>query len=641
MKNKYPSYCVTCRARRDAGHGELRKVNGQWVCDCSQNEKARAEAEAASATVAASRATDAEIDVPLPAGLSLLPYQKAGVAFIRERSAVLLGDEMGLGKTVQVIASLNSLPAHEAFPCLVLCPASLRLNWEREWRRWTTHSAARVTVVRGQIEDEAADVVVMNYDVAAKHADYLRRRNWATIVADECHYLKNPRAQRTVAILGKEDRRGNEVQPALAARRKIALSGTPLPNRPVELWPVVHWLRPDIFKSFWYYAKDFCNAYHNGYGWNFNGAKNLDRLQQKLRETCLIRRRKADVLTELPPKRRQIIVLPPNGAEAAVRAECAAWERHEALLTDLRAAVEVAKAEGEEAYRAAVERLRDAARAAFTEISRLRHATAVAKIPHVIDHVREALDGGSDKVVVWAHHHDVIAALRDGLAEYQPAVVTGETSLDTRQAEVDRFQSDPACRVFVGSITAAGVGLTLTAASHAVFAELDWVPGNVSQAEDRCHRIGQKSSVLIQHIVLDGSLDARMAQVLVEKQQVIEQALDAPHAAVEREAPAIPSAETPATADATPHSLTEVAAALGLDDTPERVHAALRYLAGVCDGAHAKDDAGFNRLDTAIGKRLASLPFLTPRQVALGLRLVRKYRRQLEHAGISLPQEGI
>lgn len=636
MKNKYPSYCISCRARQDAGHGELRKVNGQWVCDCAANEKARAAAEAASATIAASRATDAEIEVPLPSGLSLLPYQRAGVAFIRERSAVLLGDEMGLGKTVQVVAALNSLPAHEAFPCLILCPASLRLNWEREWRRWTTHDGARVTVVRADEFDRNADIVIMNYDVTARHVEYLRARNWAVVVLDECHYLKNPKAQRTIAVLGREDKRGNEVEPAVTARRKIALSGTPLPNRPIELWPIVHWLRPDIFRSFWFFAKDYCDARHNGYGWDFRGARNLDQLQNKLRASCLIRRLKRDVLRELPPKRRQILVLPPNGAEGAVRAEREAWERYESELAELRAAVELAKAEGDDAYRDAVARLRDAARAAFTDLSRLRRATALAKVPHVVEHVREALESGVEKVVVWAHHREVVAALADGLSEFSPVTVTGETELDARQAAVDRFQTDPACRVFLGSITAAGVGLTLTAASHVIFAELDWVPGNVTQAEDRCHRIGQDSAVLVQHIVLDESLDARLAQALVAKQEIIDRALDASERADAAHEPVVPAAgDAPATASETPRTL---ATAKLSDAEIERVHSALRHLAGACDGAHALDHRGFNKVDARIGHELALRPRLSPAQAALGLRIVRKYRRQLEAAGISLAE---
>jgi SWI/SNF-related matrix-associated actin-dependent regulator 1 of chromatin subfamily A len=143
----------------------------------------------------------------------------------------------------------------------------------------------------------------------------------------------------------------------------------------------------------------------------------------------------------------------------------------------------------------------------------------------VAEHVLGLLDS-VDKVVVMAHHHDVVDILTEALAEYGVVSLTGRDNQADRQTSIDRFQDHPEVRVFVGSIQAAGIGITLTAASTVVFAELDWVPGNMSQAEDRCHRIGQTDSVLVQHVVLDGSIDARLAKTLVEKQAVITMAID-------------------------------------------------------------------------------------------------------------------
>ena len=237
---------------------------------------------------------------------------------------------------------------------------------------------------------------------------------------------------------------------------------------------------------------------------------------------------------------------------------------------------------------------------------------------------------------MFAHHHDVVHALRDELAAHLPAVLTGEiTSMAVRQAAVDRFQADPTCRVFLGSITAAGVGITLTASSHVVFAELDWVPGNISQAEDRAHRIGQENMVLIQHLVLEGSLDATMARRLVAKQVVIDAALDTQGQAdaAELQAPLVPlrREEEPATASLSRRQVAQDAESL----TPREIlhiHAQLKYLADRCDGAHDKDGAGFNRLDTQIGKFLAACGSLTARQAVLGRRICKKYARQLERA---------
>ncbi len=190
------------------------------------------------------------------------------------------------------------------------------------------------------------------------------------------------------------------------------------------------------------------------------------------------------------------------------------------------------------------------------------------------------------------------------------------------------LREPPGCRLFIGGILAAGVGITLTAASHVVFAELDWVPGNITQAEDRCHRIGQTDMVLVEHLVLEESLDARMAEVLVEKQEVLSAALDkVPD--ISAQAPAVPSKDRPATDKATPDQLAKVAATF----TPEQVeaiHTALRELADM-DGDRARtiNGMGFSKLDSDIGHSLARAPRLTPKQAALGALIVRRYRRQV------------
>ena len=224
---------------------------------------------------------------------------------------------------------------------------------------------------------------------------------------------------------------------------------------------------------------------------------------------------------------------------------------------------------------------------------------------------------GIEKVVVFAHHHDVV----DGLMEHfgDAAVrLTGRDSQEQKQAAVDRFQTDPDCKVFVGSIQAAGVGLTLTAASNVVFAELDWVPANVTQAEDRCHRIGQNENVLVQHLVVDGSIDARMAQVLVEKQELADKALDN-----ETRVPVVPSAPKTSRPKNYPKAT---------EEQREACVQGLRIIAGMCDGAHELDGVGFNKIDTRMGKELAQRSFsrsLTDGEVWLARRILPKYHRQI------------
>ena len=579
-----------------------------------------------SATVEASRAASADIHIPCPEGLAYLPYQVAGINYALRRPNVLFGDEMGLGKTIQAIGVIN---ADETIrKVLVVCPASLKLNWQREMRKWLVREMS-ITIASGQsCVPNFADITIANYDILAKHAATLRAVTWDLIICDEGHYIKNPEAKRTQAVVGKE-KKGQVEMPAISARRRMILTGTPIPNRPIEGWPHFHYLDPAEFRSFWGYAKRYCDAQNNGYGWDFTGSANLGELQDKLRGSIMVRRLKADVLTELPAKRRAVIEIAANGASSAVKHEQEAWERKEATMLALRAAVELAKASDDPAdYAEAVSRLKGAAKAAFDELAKLRHATAVAKIPYVIEHLNSAIEDGG-KVVVFAHHHDVLNALAEEFGD-RAVLVSGEVNISERQAAVDRFQTDSTCQVFIGGIQAAGVGITLTAASHVVFAELDWVPGNVTQAEDRCHRIGQRGMVLVEHLVLEGSLDARMAQTLVEKQEVIAAALDD----IEAEIPVVPvvEKERPATESATRAKIATEAAKLTAEQVAA-ISAGLRALAAM-DGDYAQElnGMGFSKIDCEIGHSLALAAMgrgLTPRQAALGAKLVRKYRRQV------------
>jgi hypothetical protein len=275
-------------------------------------------------------------------------------------------------------------------------------------------------------------------------------------------------------------------------------------------------------------------------------------------------------------------------------------------------------------------------------MAKLRHDTAMLKVPAVIEHIRAILeDDDQQKVFVACHHHDVVDALAMGLLDFHPVAYTGETKEKDRQSYVDRFQTDESCRVFIGSIMAAGVGITLTRANIAIFAELDWVPGNITQAEDRLHRIGQTETVLVQHLVLADSLDARMARILVSK-QATDQALDINHPA--RQQPEYKPSESKAREDAyqpkkaaathgtTVDELAEIAAKL-TDAQLKAAHVAMQMLAGNdLDRAQAQNGIGFNKIDGNVGHDLAMRQSLSPKAGALAWKLAHKYRGQLPPA---------
>jgi len=261
-------------------------------------------------------------------------------------------------------------------------------------------------------------------------------------------------------------------------------------------------------------------------------------------------------------------------------------------------------------------------------MAQVRHDTAVAKVPQVIEFVTQQV-ADDTKVVIFAHHHDVIDALVDAFMGNGVAKLDGRDSATNKQEAIDRFQKDPDCRVFVGNIQAAGIGITLTAASHVIFAELDWVPGNVTQAEDRLHRIGQANSVLVQHLVLEGSIDANIAKTMVSKQAVIDRALDDKTAVVLAQEPTSPL--PPATTTTATKKAIHAEAKKLTQAQIEAVHAALKYLTSLdSDRAQVLNAAGFSKIDSDIGHSLAGTASLTARQAALGKRIVTKYHRQLE-----------
>jgi SNF2 family DNA or RNA helicase len=452
------------------------------------------------------------------------------------------------------------------------------------------------------------DQTVYNLEVEDNHNYFANG-----VLVSNCHYIKNPKALRTKALT------------AIKARKRILLTGTPIVNRPVELFPLINYLNPGEFPKFFPYAKRYCAAVQTRWGWDFSGASNLGELQNRLRRTVMVRRLKKDVLTELPPKVRQIVEVPANGCTGAIEKEKATWAGIRERLADLRLAVELAKAKSEEEYLDAVNQLREGAQAAFEEFSQVRLETAMAKVPFVVDFLKEILES-ENKVVVFAHHHAVVDAIRSEFPD-NSVVLTGRESQSIRQEAVDRFQADPGVNVFIGSITAAGVGITLTAASHVVFAELDWVPGNMSQAEDRCHRIGQMDSVFVQHVVLEDSIDARMARTLVSKQVVIDAAMDAEVEIKKIPVLPLPEIEECASVKRSRKEIQEEAVTL----TPEQVaavHTALRIVQGVCDKARELDGMGFNKFDVKIGHALAWEESLTPAQAAIGRRIVMKYKKQ-------------
>jgi len=424
-----------------------------------------------------------------PPGLNYYPYQEEGIIFSRGKKRVLIADEMGLGKTAQAIGIIND---NQYERILIICPASLKINWERELQMWLHNQELIIkqATSRKFYNREECDIVIMNYDIADRLRNEMREDEWDMIIMDEAHYIKSSKAKRTRAIVGYRD------IPPLDAEKIVLLTGTPMANRPADLWTICHYLSPNVFKDMWAFKKRYCDLKYirRFKRWDDSGSSNLEELGLKMKG-FMIRRFKKDVLTELPPKTFQVHEIRPMGELSPLIAE-------EKKLTEF----------VDESARVKVK---------LEDTSRIRKELGLSKISSVINRLKDMLEQSDDKIVVFAHHREVIERVKEEFGN-TCAMVYGGMSGKAKQAEIDLFKEDPKVRVFVGSITSAGVGITLVNSSTLVFAEMDYSPGNMKQAEDRIHRVGQYADMVnIHYMVYTNSLDANIAYRLIEKNDII------------------------------------------------------------------------------------------------------------------------
>jgi SWI/SNF-related matrix-associated actin-dependent regulator 1 of chromatin subfamily A len=658
---------VPAREWQTADHKKALKL--QQYFDAAAEEEIRSWEARQRRELEESRSVKADIEIPCPPGLNYLDYQKAGVAYAVRRDGTLIADEMGLGKTIQAIGLMNYLGG-DCRNVLVICPATLKINWQRELEKWLVFDRS-IGIVDGKTGWRDEDIIIVNYDLLDRFTRELRSRVWDVVVLDEAHYIKNPEAKRTVAVTGKRvfdmDRRQWVVlQQPVPGKKRLLLTGTPIYNRPQDLWTIVDYCLSDVpissrfkhFQSKGTFWKRYAGYTQTRHGWEFTGPMNLDELQEQMRVHMMIRRLKSQVLTELPPKIRQVVELDARGASSVIKAEYEHARKKQDALIAAQAEMEIAKATGDdEAYRAAVKKLRQAHSVAFEEMAKIRHEVGLATAKAALGCLEDAVES-SGKLVIFAHHRDVIELIENHLTGKGCKVVkvVGGMSSSDKQAAVDSFQQKKGgADVFIGSITAAGVGITLTASSHVVFVELDWVPANIEQGEDRCHRIGQEQPVLVQHLVLEGSLTARIAQTIVEKQETNRKALDNKGAGTEEKPeflnePIVPaavdkteSAPSAASTVLTPRQRLQQEGESMTDEQRRLTRSVIRFIAGLCDRARNLDDVGFNKLDSAIGHRLAQTPdeLWTPGMHALAKVVCRKYRRQIVEGLGSAVYEGL
>jgi SNF2 family DNA or RNA helicase len=454
--------------------------------------------------------------------------------------------------TIQTLGVINGIQSLKS--ALIVCPASLKKNWLREAKKWLVNKQLSMDIADGRTFPKS-DIVFINYDVLNRHRGVLRERDWDLISPDEHHYAKNKDSGRTKELHGgveiiKEGSRKRKyrIEP-IPAQRLLMLSGTPLANKTGDLWTTVAAADPNgLGRDYYDFHKQYCGAYYDSYGTFIPNGEPTDavlaELNALLKARFMIRRLKAEVLTQLPPKVRQIVPLPADGLKKKIAAERAAMTdlldiyekmvgiRKEMSDDDLVSAVMRIKPETWEAYAKTTDSDAGNIDMPLTRLANARQDLAIAKLPMVIEYVRNLREQG-EKVVIFAYHRAVIEGLKEAFPN--AACVYGDTPMEskrhperTRQGQVDRFQDDPMCGEFIGQYTAAGTGWTLTASKHFVAAELTFVPHELLQGEDRCHRIGSEihDCVWAHHLVVEGSLDDTFVIKLVRKMEVIEKALN-------------------------------------------------------------------------------------------------------------------
>lgn len=440
-------------------------------------------------------------------------YQREGICFGLEHKRIIIGDEPGLGKTLQSIGIVDTA---NAYPCLVICPSSLKINWQREFEKFTDKSALvldnNVRTTWGYLLSMGVhQVAIVNYESLRKFFVWDIRggkqfrlkdvvfnpqiQAFKSIIIDESHRVKDPSAQQTIFTKGL----------SVGKDWCILLSGTPVVNRPEDLIAQLSIMnRLGEFGGRAKFMADYCT---DPKGKTAEPAVPLSELSRQLYDTCMIRREKAKVLPQLPDKTRvDLYIEISNDKEYNLAAEdLAAYLQEYTECTDW-------------------EIRRKMRMEALVRFMTLRSLATKGKIAQAVDFIRTFLDSGK-KLIVFCSLHEIV----DELQKIFPraVTVTGRDSSVNKQASVDAFQNNPNVQLIICSIKAAGVGLTLTAASDVAFIELAWTYADCCQCEDRAHRIGQKDNVTCYYLLGRGTIDHTIYRLIHRKKSIANEIMNA------------------------------------------------------------------------------------------------------------------
>ena len=415
----------------------------------------------------------------------LFPFQSDAVDFIhRNQGRVILADDMGLGKTIESLAWVRERP--DLSSILIVCPASVVYKWEREIKKWLGEQETTAVIRTGTQKLPDVRFLIMSYAIMVSKQQELARTKWGVIILDEAHKIKSPTSQRSRSAH------------SLNFENVLMLTGTPMLNRPMELFSLLKLLNPVEWNNFFQYGIRYCDGHKNYFGWDFTGASNISELKTRLTK-YMIRRTKKEILEQLPDLTRTRIPV-------------------EVRRTEIMQALESLKHWLKENGRESRENRAEA----MVRLTKLRQAIGLAKAPVVVEMVEDILEQDeSQKVVVYAVHHSVVDYLENALKKWKVSTITGEVSQEERQKRIDAFQNKQNPRVMIIS-SAGGEGIDLFRADKIIFCERSWTSSEEEQVEARLHRMGQKSAVEAIYLIASETVDRQMDNLIEQKRGLID-----------------------------------------------------------------------------------------------------------------------
>jgi SNF2 family DNA or RNA helicase len=504
---------------------------------------------------------ESDLEISCPKGLNYYGFQKGFVDFVNakiknNRFNVLLADEMGVGKSISSIALINKLKLKKI---LIVCPNHLKYNWKDELEKWLIEPLKIQLIKSGKDIDKNNDIFIINYESVienrkvgkSKGNEIIRENKKFTIlndmefdllVMDESHYLSNLRSKRTKALqkLSK-----NSVH-------KVALSGTPMKNRPFELFPVLNILRPDIFPNYFQYAKRYCNLQKTPWGYDYKGSSNLKELYQILDSELMLRRLKKEVLKQLPSKTRTFMTISGNISKKYKQIYKELEDTLNTIKKD-RDKKSIMSVEEIKEYKKLLKRkelteleqtrfddlklkyenrekfmnlLKNGKTTAFEKIQEARKEAFQCKLKDLVEFIDSTVKQ-DESCVVFVYHKEAFKTLKERLEHLKINVLgfSGDSNIEERHAQVQRFQEGEG-HVFISTLATGSTGITLTRSSVVIIAQVDWSTDVMKQAEDRCLRIGQDKAVSVYYPVLKNSIEVHISNVVKEKINIVDKAIE-------------------------------------------------------------------------------------------------------------------